>query len=160
MSKFERLESSDPLPDKIMGYVSVKSVGGRSCFADDLTSLPESVKPFYASAADRKTASRVVGKMGFTIQAESEMGIALVGPPGAYEELTGGKLISVEILSHAEFGIKRYVTHIDIVGNQPSAIGQGRIKSNFAALEGLFIERPAMTNASSFPTPIPPSVDR
>ena len=160
MTKLERFESSDPLPDKIMGYVSVKSVGGRSCFADGLTSLPDSVKPFYASAVDRKTASRVVEKMGFTIQAVSEMGKALVGPPGAYEELTGGKLVTVEILSHAEFGIKRYVTHIDIVGNQPSAIGEGRIRSNFAAMEGLFIERPAMTNASSFPTPIPPSVNR
>jgi subtilisin family serine protease len=158
MNKFERFESSDPLPDKILGYVAVKSVGGRSSFAEDLTYLPESAKPYYASAADRKTANQVLQRIGFTIQTESDLGIAIVGPPAAYEELTGGKLVTVEILGQAEFGITRYVTHIDVVGNQPSALGQGRIK--FTSLEGLLIERPAMTNNSSFPTPIPPSVGK
>src|SRR5262249_27833795 len=77
-----------------------------------------------------------------------------------YEELTGGKLMTVEVLRRAEFGINRMITHIDVVGNQPAAIGQGNIQSKNTGLEGLLVERPAITNQSQFPTPIPPAVSK
>jgi subtilisin family serine protease len=151
-------QSSEPLPSKIQAYVSIRSAGGKSCFSEDQTYLPNSAAPYYAAAKDKKNAIHVVERMGFSIQAESDLGLAIVGPPGALEELTGGKLITVEVFTQAEFGIRRYVTHIDVVGNQPHTIGQGRIRDDNTSLEGLLIERPAATSQAIYPTPIPPSV--
>jgi hypothetical protein len=160
MSRNRTFPSTDPLPEQILGYVSVKSKGDLSSFAEGAQPLPLTARSFHGRSADRDTAQRVLTKMGFTILADSNLGISIAGPSGAYEELTGGKLVTVEVLRRAEFGIDRLITHIDIVGNQPAPIGQGRIESSNTGLESLFLERPAITNRSLFPTPIPPAVSK
>ena len=152
------IDSGQPLPDTIQGYVSVRSQQGASAF--DLKTLPNNTKEFHATQADRAEAAKALESMGFTILSESRLGFALAGKPEAYEELTGGRLVTTERLMHAEMGRRRYVTHIDVVGReQPDNCGLGRIKSEAARLEGLVIERPRIL-MGVFPPPIPPNVNR
>jgi hypothetical protein len=149
------LESGNALPEVIIGYASVRSRGRTSFLdADDLTD-PE---PFYGSRADDTKATQAIEKAGLEILAESPLGKAVAGPPGAYEELTGGTLAAVERLMHTRAGRVQYVTHLDVVGSgQPEALGVG--KGRPAAIEGVVLERPRAPLAI-FPTPLPPSVGR
>src|SRR5215813_5337017 len=114
MSLPQIIESHDELPETVFGYVSVKSQGGQSCF--DISKLPSTAKPFYGKPQDHKTAEANLTKMGFQITAASRLGMAITGPPGAWEELTGGRLVTTERLVIADSATQRYVTHIDIVG--------------------------------------------
>jgi len=149
------IDSHDELPEIIFGYVSVKSQGGRSCF--EITKLPESSEAFHAKAQDRKAAEKAALKMGFAIVEGSRLGFALQGPPGAWEELTGGELVTKEALVTAEASTRRYITHIDIVGKgQPKALSCGLPKSRNAPVEAVVLERPRVPMAV-FPSPIPPS---
>ena len=149
------MDSHDELPEQIFGYVSVKSQGGKSCF--EISEHPESSHAFHAKAKDRKTAEQALSKMGFEILEGSRLGLALLGPPGAWEELSGGTLVTKEILVTAEASTRRYVTHIDIVGKgQPQALGCGLPKSAATAVEAIVLEHPRSPLAV-FPSPIPPS---
>lgn len=152
-----RIETGGTLPDHIHGYVSIRSQGDKSIFA--AKSLPTKTTAYHAKKTDRDQAIKAMESMGFEIVAESRLGAAIVGPPGAYEELTGGTVTPVEILTRDSGDVQRYRTHIDIVGSrQPDSCGQGKIKSGAAKLEGVIIERP-QTYAHVFPSPIPPIVD-
>ena len=153
-----RIDSRTPLPDVIHGYVSVRSQPGTSVL--DLDTLPMTTDGFHAKPADRAEAAKVLESMGLTIIAESPLGFALAGEPGAYEELTGGRVVTTERLMRAELGRKRYVTHIDVIdGDQPGSCGLGKIKSKAARLDALLIERPRIM-MGVFPPPIPPNVSR
>jgi subtilisin family serine protease len=149
------LESSNALPEVVIGYVSVRSQGRTSFLdADDVTD-PE---PFYGSRADDRNARRAIEKAGLEILAESRLGMSVAGAPGAYEELTGGTLAAVERLMHTRAGRVEYVTHLDVVGpDQPEALGVGKARP--AAIEGVVLERPRAPLAI-FPAPLPPSVAR
>ncbi|MFQ5741059.1 MAG: peptidase S8, partial [Acidobacteriota bacterium] len=152
-------ESHEPLPGVIQGYVSVRSKGKTSPFGG-LEKFPETSEPFQATQSDRKTARQAVKSMGLSVLAESRLGMAVAGPAEAYEELSGGKLVTRERLLHAEAGRRRYVTHIDIVGSkQPETLCLGRAKSKTTRIEGFFLERPLMLHGI-FPSPIPPLSDR
>ncbi len=149
------LESDNSLPEVVVGYVSVRSQGHTSFLdADDLTD-PE---PFYGSSGDDAEAKQAIERAGLEVLAESRIGIAVAGPPGAYEELTGGTLAPVERLMHTRAGQVEYVTHLDVVGSdQPDALGVGMGRPE--AVEGVVLERPRAPMAI-FPTPLPPSVGR
>ena len=152
-----RIETGGPLPDNISGYVSYRSQGGKSVFS--AKTLPKGTSAYRAKPSDRNKAVTAIESMGFTIMAESQIGAAVVGPPGAYEELTGGSLQAVEVLSWERAGVQRYRTHIDIVGTkQPACSGLGRVRSKALQVEGVIIEKP-MTYAGISPAPVPPIVD-
>lgn len=103
---------------------------------------------------------RNLEQSGFTVLAESPLGFAVSGPPGAYEELTGGTIELRERLLYAEADQVRYVTHIDIVGrNQPKSLGVARAKSKTARIDGILIQRPRIFLGVS-PSPIPPPSGR
>lgn len=154
------VESSSPLPDIIQGYVSVLSRGKKSQLKASVKEVANAASAYRSTEANRKQVRKALESIGFEICAESRLGMAVAGPPGAFEELTGGKLVTFERLMHAEAGHERYVTHIDLVGaNQPASRCVGHVKSTTTKIEGVLIERPRILQGI-FPTPIPPSVDR
>ena len=156
----ETFNTNSPLPDRIYGYVSVHSQGEEPIFALKSDRFPTDIEQFRSTSDDRNEARRALESIGFDIIAESRIGTAIAGPAGAYEELTGGRVVTVERLMHASAGLQRYVTHIDIVGDdQPEACGCARAQSSAARIEGVLIERPRQFQ-DLFPAPIPPGVDR
>jgi hypothetical protein len=151
------VETSHRVPDKLYGYVSVNSRGRYSALeAEDLTDA----RPFHGTQKDRRAARRAVESVGLTPIADSRLGIAVVGAPGAYEELTGGELVTRELLCYAEAGRRRYVTHLDIVGEgQPTTLGIGKVASTSIPAEGVVLERPRLLQGI-FPSPLPPPVGK
>jgi hypothetical protein len=151
------LESDTKLPDIVIGYVSVRSQGGQSLLdADDLSSA----EAFYGSADDHGEATRAVEGAGLAVLAESRLGYAVAGPPGAFEDLTGGRIEARERLVRTRVGRASYVTHLDIVGSgQPDDLGVGVAAPEAAAIEAVVLERPRAP-LGIFPAPIPPSVAR
>src|SRR5438445_8109687 len=107
--------SDNQPPALIHGYVSVQGV--KSVFTSGFEKLPETTAPYHAKKTDIETVRRDLEKSGFQITAESPLGLAVVAPPQAFEYLTGGTVQMVERLMQAEGGCTRYVTHVDIVGN-------------------------------------------
>lgn len=153
-----QLENIQKPPEIIQGYVSVQSSGGKTIFSSK--SLPKSSKPFHAKKSDIRQARQAIESLGFEIVAETGLGIAISGPPGAYEELSGGKVVTVERLVYAEAGRQRYITHLDIIGDkQPAVYGCGNIKSASTKIEFVLIERPRLLHGI-FPSPIPPNVNK
>jgi hypothetical protein len=152
------IPSDDPVPGLIQGYVSVQ---GPSSVFGKASDPPTTSKPFHAKKADRDQVRRNLEKDGFTICAESALGMAVAGPPSAFEALTGGKVITREVLLRAESGISRYVTHLDVVGtHQLPTLGVAAVvKSKAAKIDGVLLERPRVFLAM-FPSPIPPSSPR
>jgi hypothetical protein len=151
-----QIDSTQRVPRLIHGYVSVNSQSGTSCFA--VTSWPKTAEAFHGAAKDHKAAEKALRSMGFTITAQSRLGMAVSGPPAAFEELSGGKVVTKERLVYAEGSRKRYITHLDIVGkDQPEAFGVGRVKSAASRLEGVMLERPRTPMGVS-PSPLPPTV--
>jgi hypothetical protein len=166
------LPSHTAPPSQIHGYLSIESQGGTSLL--DIKSMPESSEPFRGIKTRVKEAKNAAERSGLTIIAESLLGLAVVGSPAAYEELTGGQIVTKELLVYAEAATRRYVTHVDIVGkNQPSALGCGRPRGAAKAIEAVVLERPRAPQASIalpgaavstqtlgggiWPTPVPPS---
>ena len=169
----QEIATSGEAPGQIHGYLSINSKGGTSVL--DVESLPATSESFHGKKADTTAALKLANSSGLKVVAQSRLGIAVVGPAGAYEEITGGKIVTKEILVYAEAATRRYVTHLDIVGaNQPSAIGCGRPTSNAAGIEAVVLERPRSPQATAawpavassptpqsggiWPSPIPPTV--
>lgn len=150
--------SDNPAPKQIEGYVSV--AGARSVFGVPKGRWPASSKPYQAKKADRDQARRALEKAGFEILGASPLGFAVVGSPGAYEELSGGKVETRERLMRAEAGRARYVTHVDLVGpRQPKTLGVGRARSRAAKIDGILLARPRVYHGV-FPSPLPPDPGR
>jgi len=166
-------DSPAPVPSQLQGYLSVNSMGGQSVL--DTTTLAKTTDPFHGTKKDANQAKKAAESAGLSIIAESRLGLAVVGPPAAYEELTGGKVVTKEVLLYAEAATRRYVTHVDITGkNQPSALGCARPKSSVAGIEAVILERPRAPQAAAawiapatprpqqgggiWPSPIPPNV--
>jgi len=167
------IETSGPKPARIYAYLSVNSQGGVSVL--DVEAIPARSEGFHGKATDIQQAIRVAQENGLEIIAQSPLGLAVAGPAGAYEALTGGRVVTKEILVYAEGATRRYVTHLDIVGaGQPRAIGCGRPSTGVAGIEAVIIERPrspqgsiALPAAASvsaagaggiWPSPIPPNL--
>src|SRR5262245_6494965 len=120
--------SDDPVPEKVIGYISVR--GPESLFGSKVKRLRKTVKAYYAKKTDRDSVRRDLEKSGFTVIAESALGLSVSAPGAAYEEITGGKLRTREVLLNIDADYNMYITHIDIVGDrQPKALGVGRAKS-------------------------------
>lgn len=150
--------SSDVPPPVLMGYVSVQ--GPHTVFGERGAKLGDTSKAFHAKKADRDTVRHNLESDGFVILAESPLGIAVAGAPGAYEALCNARVEMKERLMHAEEGNARYVTHADLVGDrQPEAVGVGAVKSKAAKIDGVLLDRPRIY-AAVFPSPIPPLVKK
>ena len=148
--------SNSPAPNSIHGYISVKGIA--SVFSDAVTGMSGSSETFHAPTESRNLVERNLEQLGFTITAKSQLGFSVVGTPSAYEELSGGKIQTKERLMRAESGEIRYVTHIDIIGDdQPTALGVARANSEY--IDGILIERPRIYHGV-FPSPLPPSSSR
>ena len=153
------LDSPNPIPEIVVGYLSVRSQGGTS-FIDAHDVGEGDVEQFYGSESDHQEATRLAESVGLEVLATSRLGMAVAGPPGAFTELTGGELVTRERLMRTRAGRSEYVTHLDIVGDgQPDALGVGVPDSSAAAIESVVLERPRAPQAV-FPAPIPPSVGR
>src|SRR3982074_981843 len=94
-------EYAGRIPDLLYGYVSVNSQGGNSAFSPSTEQWPTSTEAFVARAEDHQQARRALEGMGFMVLAESPLGIAVAGAPGAFEELTAGTIIRREVLMYA-----------------------------------------------------------
>lgn len=150
--------SDDPAPGSIHGYISVQAK--TSVFSNGRKTWPKSSQGYHATKSSRDQVQGDLEKSGFVITAESPLGFAVVAPPGAYEELSGGKIQLCERLIQAESDQARYVTHIDIVGNnQPETLGVAHAKSKAIQIDGILIQRPRVC-FGVFPSPIPPSSSR
>ena len=146
--------SYNPLPELIQGYISVQ--GARSIF-EHSGPLPDSSEAYRAGQGERNRVGRALQDSGFTINAESSLGFAVVGEPAAFEDLTGGTVEAKERLVRAEGGRQRYVTHLDIIGDgQPETLSVAYAKSDAAKIDGVLLERPRML-MDVFPSPIPPN---
>lgn len=143
------VESANPLPPVVMGYISVR---GEAAFSDAEDIADPA--PFYGREPDQ--AVTTVERAGLTVVAQSRLGIAVAGPAAAYEELTGGTVQASERLMHTRSGRVQYVTHLDIVGARRSRELQA---DGGDAIDAVVLERPRSPLAV-FPTPIPPSVAR
>jgi hypothetical protein len=166
------LESQSSPPSQVHAYLSINSRGGTSVL--DVKELPAKSDLFHGTKNCSNKALKTAESAGLVVVAQSRLGLAVTGPPEAYEELTGGKVVTKEFLLYAEAATRRYVTHVDIVGNnQPYDLGCGRPRSD-AGIEAVILERPRApqsvaawpsVNVSStplaggiWPTPIPPNV--
>lgn len=147
--------SDNPIPETVIGYVSVQ--GGESVFGGKVKKLHKSAKAYHAKKSDRDSVRRDLEKNGFSIIAESALGLSVTAPGGAYEEITGGTLETKERLMYSDAGYSEYVTHLDIVGDkQPATLGVGTVKTKTLKVDGIVLERPRVYHAV-FPSPIPPS---
>jgi hypothetical protein len=147
--------SDNPLPREILGYISVR--GPQSVFDPAVTTLSTAAGAYQATPTDRAEVSRNLQNQGFTIIAESPLGVSVSGPPGAYEDLTGGTVVAKERLTHGEAGYHFYRTHLDIIGEQqPSVFGVGRARSAHVKIDGVVLEKPHVLH-SVFPSPSPPN---
>ena len=147
------IESDNPVPNKITGYVSVR--GKASVFDNPKKGLLRSAKPYHAKQKDIDSVCRDLEGSGFEILAKSQLGLSVLGEAKQFEELTGGKVSAVEKLVHKGGDVHEYVTHLDITGkNQPKTLCVGLPKSKSLKIDGIVLERPAQFHAI-FPSPIP-----
>jgi subtilisin family serine protease len=147
--------SDNDVPSNVVGYVSVQ--GKESVFDGKTKRLHKSIKAYHATKKDRDVTRRDLEASGFTILAESMLGISVSAPRGAYEEITGGTLETKELLLDIDADYTMYVTHIDIVGSrQPKTLGVGAPKSKKLKVDGVVVEKPRFYHAV-FPSPTPPS---
>lgn len=160
--------SDNPIPNVVIGYISVQ--GAESVFDGKAKLLHKTAKAYHADKSDRDSVRHDLEGSGFSVLAESALGLSVSGPPGAYQEITGGTLQSKEILRNVDGDYVLYVTYLDIIGDkQPKALGVGLVKSKSLKVDGVVIERPRFYSAvfpppisptffgSVFPSPIPPT---
>jgi subtilisin family serine protease len=151
------LDSPNPIPEVVIGYLSVRSQGGASFLDADTV---DDVEAFYGSDSDHQEATRAAESGGLEVLGASRLGLAVAGRPEAFTELTGGELVARERLMRTRAGRIEYVTHLDITGDgQPDALGVAVPRSAASAIDGVVLERPRAPQAV-FPAPIPPSVAR
>jgi subtilisin family serine protease len=147
--------SDNSVPDAVIGYVSVQ--GAQSVFDGKSKRLNKTTKAYHAKKNDRESVRRDLEKSGLLVLAESPLGLSVCGPKEAYEEITGGTLVTKELLQNIDADYSTYVTHVDIVGSkQPKTLGVGITKSKNLKVDGVVIEKPRFYHPV-FPSPIPPT---
>jgi subtilisin family serine protease len=168
MSSIPERYEGEMLPDVVMGYVSVR---GEQALDQEHWFEPtkgavifrmraDTAAPFRALPEHDEDAKKAIAEAELTIVAESRLGMAVAGPPKAFENLTGGRVRAYEKLVGARGGRSQFVTHLDITDgelDQPREPGRGKPKE--AALDAVVLERPRAA-LGLFPTPIPPPVSR
>lgn len=145
-----------PAPDTVFGYISARSRGGAPMTT---ATAFDSAGPFQADQSTLDNAKSLAERAGLTVTATSRLGFTVSGPPAAYEELTGGRIESYEVLQYVQQGLTRYVTHLDIVGDQqPDELGVGAVR-RAEAIEAVVLEEPRIPQRLS-PSPQPPNVEK
>lgn len=158
-----RMYDSDGIPPaQILGYVSVK---GASTPFEGKETLRSPLKAYHGKKADRDEVEKQLVKAGFMILSSSPLGFGVSGPPAAYEELSGGKLQTSEVMTRVVGGAHRYVSRLNLVGpHQPEAFGLGLPKSKAMKVDGIVLEKPRYPHASLLttgdPSPFPLSVSK
>ena len=158
-----RMYDSDEIPPaQILGYVSVK---GASTPFEGKEALRSPLKAYHGKKADRDEVEKQLVKAGFMILSSSPLGFGVSGPPAAYEELSGGKLQTSEVMTRVVGGAHRYVSRLYLVGpHQPEAFGLGLPKSKAMKVDGIVLEKPRYPHASLLttgdPSPFPLSVSK
>jgi hypothetical protein len=155
-------ESHDLPPAQVLSYVSVK---GSATPFEGKEALRAPLKAYHGKKADRDEVERQLVKAGFTILSSSPLGFGVTGPPPAYEEVSGGKLQTCEVLTRVVGGAHRYVSRLDLVGpHQPKTFGLGLPKSKVMKVDGIALEKPRYPHAglllSGGPSPFPPGVSK
>ncbi|MCX4452468.1 S8 family serine peptidase [Streptomyces sp. NBC_01340] len=126
-------------PDTVFGYVSARSQGEMPMH--EAVGF-ESAAPFRADDGTRDRAKEYARAAGLTVTAESRLGFTVSGPPGAYEQLTGGRVETYEERQRVAMNQERFVTHLDIVGErQPDVRGMGAVPGE-DAIEAVALEQP------------------
>jgi subtilisin family serine protease len=149
------IDSDNNLPKRIVGYISVQ--GPESVFAVPTKPLNASSKAYHADERDMESVRNELVQLGFRIIAQTALGLSVEAGPGQFAELTGGKIQTKERLTRIGNGVHRYVTCLDIVGeNQPPTLGVGRVASPALKVDGIVLESPKPLH-SVFPSPIPPN---
>ena len=149
------LDSANPVPEVVIGYVSVRSQGGTSLLE---TQEIDDAERFYGSESDQPEARGRSSPPGWGARGEPARRRGR-GPPAAFAELTGGQIVPRERLMHTRAGRLEYVTHLDIVGgDQPDVLGVGRrVGGRRHRRRGA---RASARAAGVFPAPVPPTVAR
>lgn len=156
----DTLESPNPVPDVVVGYLSVRSPDGTPLLEADSATLLQ-VDRFYGSDEDVAGTTRMAEEAGLTVLAASRLGVAVSGPPGAFLEITGGEMVTRERLVRTRAGRIEYVTHLDILGDdQPGEMGVAVPSSAAAPADAVVLERPKAPLAAVFPAPFPPAIGR
>ena len=151
-------ESDNPLPDQVIGYVSVQ--GTKSVFEPGVEALATSARAYHAKQKDISSVRKDLEASGFLILAESKLGLSVAGSPAQFEELTGGEVRPIEQLMQTSRAKREYITCLDIVGSkQPQAMGVGLAKARSSKIDGVFLETPKQFH-SVFPSPIPPPTSK
>jgi hypothetical protein len=167
-----QFDSDRPVPDTLIGYLSLRSpakivpsAGSDAFTIGQYAALirdhpAEAIAPFKATAIDKANAFIEAQRVGLTILAISDLGIAVSGPTEAFERLTGATAVSVERLMRAEMGRRRYVSYVDLRGrDQPRALGVARAQRG--SIEAVVLERPRLPYGEElFPSPTPPGVPK
>jgi hypothetical protein len=91
-----------------LGYASVNSQGGQSALEVQDTERLATVDAYRARPGDLSQARVAVESAGLQVTAESRLGLAVAGPAGAFEEMTGGRVVAKERLLRAEAGRQRF----------------------------------------------------
>lgn len=142
------------LPDQLVGYVAVRSPASLW----NVEPAPERSDPFHSTAEDRAAAAHACEACGLEVQQDSPLGLAVSGPAGAWEELSGALVVKRERLVAVGGARQSYVTHLDLSGDtQPEELGVGVAASAAARIDALVLEEPATAMA---PSPLPPTLSR
>ena len=153
------IDSDDVLPEEVQGYISVR--GTESVFDKPTQTFSVASKPYHAKKGDRGDVRRNIEKSGFSVMAESPLGFAVAAPAPAYEDISRGKMVTRELWTRIAPGVHRYVTRVDLIGNnQPQALGVGYAASRAAKIDGIVLEKPRYTHGArpmADPSPIPPN---
>ncbi|GAB1329946.1 hypothetical protein [Streptomyces sennicomposti] len=141
-----------PAPETVFGYISAQSRGGAPITT---AATFDSAGPFHADQTTLDSAKSLAQGAGLEVTATSRLGFTVSGPPAAYEELTGGRIESYEVLQYVQQGLTRYVTHLDIVGDQqPDQHGVGAVR-RAEAIEAVVLEEPRAPHRLFPPAQLP-----
>ena len=150
------VSSDAPVPEHVFGYIAFAAGAGVSRLEAYGSSVAD-VDSLHAKKATTTQARRAVEGMGLTILSESPLGVAAYGPKEAWETITGGKVETLERAMRDDRGEKRYVTHLDVVGNsQPEIHGVGKPDSSSSGIDVVVLNRPCFPHAV-VPSPVPPN---
>jgi hypothetical protein len=150
-------EPTKALPEKIVGYLSVRAGDGKSVLQhDDLAQLEH----FRASPEQRDAAKDQLLERGFEILTASDFGFSVIGSSEHWKDLGGVELTTFEETLYARPGRARSITQIGFLGRGGPVTGRIPRRSDAGRyFDAVVIERPrAVLDAS--PAATPPQVDR
>ncbi|WP_053226395.1 S8 family serine peptidase [Solirubrobacter soli] len=145
------------LPDKIVGYLSVRGKDPKSILLhDDLSNLDQ----FRAEQATRERAEAEIAEKGFDILTRSDFGFAVAGSGDAWQTLGDMQLTTFEQGLYTRVGQVKSVTQIAFDGRVGPVTARIPTGSDLGELfDAVVIERPRSVQEDP-PSATPPSAPR